>query len=249
VSIRKDTIVESLATTRHKESHVERAISEFAAQRPKEGQLQIIQGAVGAGKSLFVRRYEQVLQSNELRERTRWAWIDFNSGPPDLNNAESWLCETFAKSFEQENSEIDMSSIEVLKGIFSKQFQRRKPIYDEVAKSNPESAARIRGEDLIKWQDNSIELARGIGNYVMGVRHDEVLIVVMDNVDRRDLQSQLNAFQLALWFMQQTRSFIILQMRDETYERYKDKPPLDTFKTGIAFHISPPRFIDVVKRR
>ena len=142
-----------------------------------------------------------------------------------------------------------MSSLEVLKGIFSKRVQRRKPIYDDVAKSNPESAARIRGEDLISWQDSPTELTRGIGNYVMGVRHNEVLITVMDNVDRRDLQSQLNAFQLALWFMEQTRSFVILQMRDETYERYKDKPPLDTFRTGIAFHISPPRFIDVVKRR
>jgi len=49
--------------------------------------------------------------------------------------------------------------------------------------------------------------------------------------------------------MAQTNGFIILQMRDETYERYKNKPPLDTFRSGIAFHISPPRFIDVVKRR
>jgi hypothetical protein len=69
----------------------------------------------------------------------------------------------------------------------------------------------------------------------MGVRHDEVLISVMDNVDRRDLKSQLDAFQLSLWFMEQTRSFVILQMRDETYERYKDKPPLDAFWTGIDF--------------
>jgi hypothetical protein len=38
-------------------------------------------------------------------------------------------------------------------------------------------------------------------------------------------------------------------MRDETYERYKDRPPLDTFRTGIIFHITPPRFIDVVKKR
>jgi hypothetical protein len=249
LTIRKDTIVEGLAPTRYREVHVESAISEFAVQRPKQGQLQIIQGSVGSGKSLFIRRYQQVLQSVELKERTRWAWVDFNSGPPDLTNAQVWLCETFAKSFEEENPEIDMSSLEVLKGIFSKQVQRRKPIYDDVAKSNPESAARIRGEDLISWQDNPVELARGLGNYVMGVRHNEVLIVVMDNVDRRDLQSQLNAFQMTLWFMEQTRSFVILQMRDETYERYKDKPPLDTFRTGIAFHISPPRFIDVVKRR
>ena len=71
----------------------------------------------------------------------------------------------------------------------------------------------------------------------------------MDNVDRLDLQAQLDAFQLALWFLAQTRAFVILQMRDETYERYKNKPPLDTFKSGITFHIAPPRFIDVVKRR
>jgi len=76
-----------------------------------------------------------------------------------------------------------------------------------------------------------------------------VLIAVMDNVDRLDLTNQLHAFQLTLWFMQLTRCFVILQMRDETYERYKNKPPLDTFRTGITFHISPPRFTDVVKRR
>jgi hypothetical protein len=49
--------------------------------------------------------------------------------------------------------------------------------------------------------------------------------------------------------MGQTKAFTILQMRDETYERFKTKPPLDTFRAGIAFHISPPRFIDVVRRR
>ena len=71
----------------------------------------------------------------------------------------------------------------------------------------------------------------------------------MDNVDRLDLESQLAAFQLALWFMDKSKAFVILQMRDETYERFKDKPPLDTFKTGIVFHIRPPRFLDVLKRR
>ena len=71
----------------------------------------------------------------------------------------------------------------------------------------------------------------------------------MDNVDRLDLPNQLAAFQLTLWFLELTRAFVVLQMRDETYERFKDKPPLDTYRTGVVFHISPPRFVDVVKRR
>ena len=49
--------------------------------------------------------------------------------------------------------------------------------------------------------------------------------------------------------MRTTRAFVIIQMRDETYERYKNQPPLDTYRTGVVFHISPPRFVDVVKRR
>ena len=71
----------------------------------------------------------------------------------------------------------------------------------------------------------------------------------MDNVDRLDLKNQLLAFQLALWFMEKSKAFILLQMRDETYERFKSQPPLDTFRTGVTFHINPPRFLDVVKRR
>jgi hypothetical protein len=71
----------------------------------------------------------------------------------------------------------------------------------------------------------------------------------MDNVDRLDLESQLAAFRLSLWFLDQSKTFIILQMRDETYERFKDKPPLDTYRSGVVFHITPPRFLDVVKRR
>jgi hypothetical protein len=184
-----------------------------------------------------------------MRERSRWAWVDFNSGPPDLSNAQTWLCEAFVNSFQSENPDLDMSSLDVLKGILSRQIQRRKPIYEEVLKSNPESAARMRGEDLAKWQDDPLELTRGIGNYVMGVRHDEVLIVVMDNVDRLDLKSQLDTFQLRYGSWSRLRSFVILQMRGETYERFKDRPPLDTFRTGIAFHISPPLFINVVKKR
>ena len=38
-----------------------------------------------------------------------------------------------------------------------------------------DSAARMRGEDLAKWQDDPIEFMRGLGNYVMGGRNDVLL--------------------------------------------------------------------------
>ena len=248
VQVRRDTIVQKLEPTKASEAKVAKAVALFAEERPPNGQLQIVQGAVGAGKSLFIRRYKEVLQSPSLQARSRWAWVDFGSGTFDLSDAEDWLCKSFNDSFQAENPEIDFSERSTLWGIFSKKIQRRKPIYDDVSDWSPERAAILRNEDLQKWQDDPKDYASGLANYILGQRQ-EVLIVVMDNVDRLDLKSQLDVFQLALWFMSETKAFVILQMRDETYERFKSLPPLDTFRSGIAFHISPPRFIDVVRKR
>jgi hypothetical protein len=183
-----------------------------------------------------------------IKDDVDGSFVDFNASPADLSHAELWLCKAFIEGFEYENPALDLSSKEVLRGIFSRNIQRRKYIYDELEKNAPEQAAVAKAADLAKWQDDAAEMVDGIANYVLGIRK-EVLVVVMDNVDRLELKNQLDAFQLALWFMHKTRSFVILQIRDETYERYKNQPPLDTFRTGITFHITPPRFLDVVKKR
>jgi hypothetical protein len=241
LNIKQDTIVKFLEPVRHGETNVARALSAFANERPENGQLQIIQGSVGAGKSLFIRRYRDVLQPEADAKRTKWAFIDFNTSGnlSDASHAEKWLYQVFADAFQSENPEIDLSSCDVLRGIFSRNIQRRKPIYEELGRVSSQEAAIARAKDLMAWQDDPKEFARGLAQYILGGRQ-EILVTVMDNVDQLDLASQLNAFQLALAFMNLTKCFVVLQMRDETYERFKNKKPLDTYRSGIAFHISPP---------
>src|SRR4029077_17948817 len=113
-------------------------------------------------------------------------------------------------------------------------------------KVSARDAQKARIDDLQKWQADPQNLALGICRHFAAERR-EVVVVVMDNVDRLDLEGQLAAFRLSLWFIDQSKPFIILQMRSETYERFNDKPPLDTFRSGVVFHITPPRFLDVVK--
>jgi hypothetical protein len=245
---RRDTIVQPIRTLKHEEPILTKAIQEYATDKPQGGQLQIIQGGVGSGKSLFARRYRDLLEPQELKLTNHWAFIDFNVSPPSLKGAEEWLCEHFITSFARENPHIDLYSHEVMKGIFSKKIQQRKASYEMLKEVSQEAEIRARVEDFTKWQADDLIMAEGIANYICGVKNMS-LIVVMDNVDKMELQNQLDAFQLSLWFMERTKAFVILQMRDETYERYKNKPPLDTYRAGITFHIAPPRFIDVVKRR
>jgi hypothetical protein len=248
LNVQRGTVVRELHPDKKGEDTVARSIVNFDQERPQGGQLQIIQGAVGSGKSLFVNRYHDVLQGQEAAARTRWAFIDFNFAPPDLSTAYEWLCKKFVEDIQNRTPQIEWSSLKTLRGIFSRNIQKRKGLYEALRSASPQEEEVTRARDLIQWQDDAKELCRGIAEYVLGGRQ-EILVVVMDNVDRLDLKEQLHAFQLALSFMAETKSFVILQMRDETYERFKNKPPLDTFRSGITFHISPPRFIDVVKRR
>lgn len=104
LNVRRDTVVEPLTPTRHGEPHVSKAIEDFRTQRPSHGQLQIVQGGVGTGKSLFVRRYKELLQPREQAAHTFWAFVDFNPSPANLSGSERWLCSTFIDSFSTEKA-------------------------------------------------------------------------------------------------------------------------------------------------
>lgn len=244
----RDSIVRPLRPSRSEEPNLTQAINAYNAGDKRGGQLQIIQGGVGSGKSLFVRRYRKLLQPHELRDVNSWVFIDFNQSPPSLAGAERWLCEEFIKSFEKENPSTDLYSSDTARGVFSRKIQQRRASYELLRSVSEADEIKERAKDIAAWQSDWVVFAEGVAGLVVGGKRQS-LIVVMDNVDKLELDNQLAAFQLSLWFMARTNAFIILQMRDETYERFKNRPPLDTFRSGITFHISAPRFIDVVKRR
>ncbi len=41
--------------------------------------MQLIVGAVGSGKSLFIRRFFKRLMPEELKKKTMWAFLNFNT--------------------------------------------------------------------------------------------------------------------------------------------------------------------------
>lgn len=149
---------------------------------------------------------------------------------------------------QEEGAPFDLRNSEDQERIFADDLAERKPFYERMNRASPGRGDLEMARDIEQWRQDTKKLTRSVARYLQGDRAEN-LIVVFDNVDRRDSDSQLAAFQSALWFMDQTRCLIILQMRDATFEAFKKEPPLDTYKTGQIFHISPPRFVDVVKKR
>jgi hypothetical protein len=107
ITTRRGTLTQDLQPTRSNEPKLAAVIGEFKENRPAEGQLQLITGGVGTGKSLFARRYKELLQPDEQAQWTHWAFVDFNTAPASLQSAENWLCERFVESFHEENPDFD----------------------------------------------------------------------------------------------------------------------------------------------
>lgn len=248
ISTAKSSGKKLLSPTKNRESSLEGAIRRYDADRPLEGALQLVTGAVGAGKSLFARRYKEKLQPPEIAGKCHWAFLNLNDAPPKLEKLESWACEEFVKSIQNEGAPIDLVSAEMQEKIFSANLAQRKSYYDRMNSIGERRGDLEKARDIEQWRQEPETAAKAISRYLHGDKNEN-LVVVFDNVDRRNAEEQLTCFQLALWFMAQTRALVILTMRDVTYELYKNEPPLDTYKSGTVFHISPPRFIDVVKRR
>ncbi len=237
-----------ITTTRRKSDVITKTIAGFGESRPAAGDLQLVTGGVGVGKSLFARRYKEFLQPENIKEKNHWAFANFNNAPEDFKKWNEWVCEVFVQSILDEGAPINLRDPGDQERVFASELADRKAFYDRM-----EAVQQGRGHlecarDIEQWRLDPLKLTKGISRYLQGDR-GENLIVVFDNVDRRDAPAQLAAFQTALWFMDQTKCLVILQMRDSTFEAYKHQPPLDTYRTGQIFHISPPRFVDVVKRR
>lgn len=232
--------------SKRREPHIEEKIQDFATREPS-GELQLLTGSVGTGKSLFVRRYKELLQNPELSSVCHWAFIDFNNWTFELPNKEEWVTRKFCASFAEEN-DFDIYDRQTQNLIFADRFYRSRAVYEELSLESPELAAKQKADDRKEWLEDPNILAQSICQYFTNSKR-ETLIVVLDNVDRQSTEDQVKLFELALWFMDFSKAFVILSLRDDTYERFKDRKPFDTFRSGVSFHVTPPRLIDVVKRR
>lgn len=234
-----------LAIKKNRESNLNGEIERFGRDFPSDGYLQLLIGGVGSGKSLFAKRHFRALQSEAVRARSYWSFIDFNKAPDDLSGIEEWVCSAFVDGMSINQYVDDLYQIEMLNRIFATDLNKKNAIYKLLP---ADKAAEMRANDLSTWMEDKLKLAQGVCRYFIGDAR-KIIVVVFDNTDRRDRDQQLRIFQVAQWFRSHTRTFCIVSLRDETYERYKTEPPLDTLAHSIHFYIAAPRFGDVVRKR
>ena len=244
-----DSQAQELAPTKRDEPSLSGLISSLSQNRVSGGHLQLIIGGVGAGKSTFLRRYFTRLIAPHLRSKILLASLNFNFMPDDLSEVNRWVAESFIEAaFSSGDPALNREDPDCLRRIFSVEIRDNSGAYKFLRASSEEKYNERLGNDFLNWMADPIVFSKAIARHISGDR-GKYIVVVFDNVDRRDRESQLSIFQTAQWFRRLTQSLCILCLRDETYETYKNEPPLDTFINSLHFYVRPPRFVDMVKKR
>lgn len=237
--------VRQIAPHKKDEKHFTDALSHYSSSLPATGSIQLLIGAVGAGKSTFIERFERFLLPDNLKSQIFWVYANFNEAPSNPNLYEKWLCERFVAEFRRRYYSDDPS-------IQLSVFADKKRDFDFanylIKDADIHEYNRRLSIELSDWNRDPWIFATSAARYLIGDKRVGV-VVVLDNTDRGTREQQLRLFEVAEWFKSETRSCCVVALRDETYERYKSQPPLDAFIHANHFYIRAPRFIDIVRKR
>jgi hypothetical protein len=157
----------AIETTRNRETALTQQLRQFAARLPTTGQIQLLIGPVGAGKSLFCQRYYRFLRSSDVKTNSVWAFVDFNTAPDDLAGAENWVCYAFIESLGLYNPDFHIYLPANLKRIFAPDIQKFRKIYASVLASDQAAFDTRLADQMAEWVANPKKFATSISRFVL----------------------------------------------------------------------------------
>jgi hypothetical protein len=236
------------ATQIEDSSKPKEVIDLLKSSKQLEHQVLLIVGSVGSGKTTFVDHLEEVALPREIVARTQWVRINMNAAPIAEKEIYDWLRREIINGIRIANSDIDFEELESLRKLYSVEIgsfnKGRGRLYPMDSEKYNEELARCLEALEADLQKTAVAYSR-----YCATERGKLLILVFDNCDKRLLDEQLLMFQAAQWVQRDFRALVILPLREETYDNYRNRPPLDTALKDLVFRIEPPLFQAVLVRR
>lgn len=217
-------------------------------QRHRAGELCLLIGSAGSGKSTFTDYVSTLALTNAVSDRTDWLHINLNPAPLTRDEIYSWLTREAWNGIKEIHSGIEFETLEFQEKIYGRQLSEVKKKRASLYPVGSERYADIISAELEKLE-NDRELTLQLALEHLYRDQGRLLVVVLDNCDKRTKDDQLLMFEVATWLKERFHCMVFLPLRDTTYDTYKDLPPLDTVVKDLVFRIDPPRLEQVIQAR
>ncbi len=220
----------------------------FKNLRALEAKVVLLVGQVGAGKTTFVDYLQEVHFEGKRSASLVWCRANLNNAPLAREQIYHWVCQQIIESCAASLPEKDLQTLEGLKLVFSVEVRQFERGIGALFEHNSPQYREKLAEELARLVNDPVKSAKAHIRYSCTERQ-RLLILVLDNCDKRDRDDQLLMFQAAHWAQTELRCLVFLPMREETFENHQKEPPLDTALKDYVFRIEPPLFQQVLIKR
>jgi len=211
-------------------------------------QLLLIVGSVGSGKTTFTDYLREVALDEDIKDKSLWISINLNNAPVNRKEIYEWIRVNILSELKDLHSEIDFDDFDNIKRIFSFELGAFKKQIGKILDENSTEYKKLLAEEVLKLKSNSeLELKASLRFFCND--KGKLPVIILDNCDKRKLEDQLLAFEVATWLKENFKSLIFLPLRDTTYDFHKKEKPLDTVIKDLVFRIEPPTIKDVIYQR
>lgn len=211
------------------------------------GELFLLLGGIGSGKTTFLKRYQRTVGASLLGEHTYWFHVPFLGPPLDPSKIEDYLCDEIQKQLRARYSDRNLERREVLKMTFQGEISA---LNETVLNGMPRTGREYEealSPHLRRWQE---AIASYISKLLRTIRDFEgkSIVLFIDNVDQLSPAYQQQIFLVAQSLTRQIGSVTVVALREESYYTANTQRTFSAYATR-KFHVASPRFRRLIGSR
>lgn len=212
----------------------------------ERGELFLLLGGIGSGKTTFIRRYQRTV-GEDLLSKTLWFHIDFLRAPLDPLDLESFVWRTVLEEVRSRFRHLALERRRHIKRIFADDIAVLAETGLRDLASKPDEFDSALSPYLEKWQGNLSEYVPRLLKLAVSTRKLG-LVIFIDNVDQLSPAYQAQIFLLAQRITRIVNATTIVVLREESYYTVSIQRAFTAYTTR-KFHIASPRFRRLIGKR
>lgn len=220
-------------------------VVEKAIQNDK-GQLFLLLGGIGSGKTTFQKRYQLTVGKDVLAQYSIWFSIDFLK-PPSISELENFVWISLLSQLREKYQSPHLETRKNIKKIFKNEIEAISET--SLYKLLPESKEyeQTLNVHLSKWQENLSEYVPRLLAIAKPKQNINV-VLFFDNVDQLSQEFQAQIFLLAQRITEKVKSTTIIALREESYYAASVQKVFTAY-INRKFHIASPPFRQMIGQR
>jgi hypothetical protein len=217
------------------------------AVRERRGELYLLLGGIGSGKTTFLRRYERLIAKDFLSSAAFTFHLDFLQAPLETDQMEHFVWSTILQLLRTEYSDLDIEQRKNIKSIFKDKIKNLHSTALRGIKKHTEQFEQALGSHLLKWQDDLSDYVPTLLRYAC-VMNKRTAVLFIDNVDQLDPEYQAQIFLLAQRITRLAGCVTIIALREESFYAPSIQKTFTAY-TSHKFHIASPQFRKLIRNR